>query len=76
MDLGASWPWKSTRTQVVAQTLGFMWPLVASWAMDINTDLGYSNITEPDMVYGLCPELVVTMAPGGSKGHPDGYGQW
>lgn len=29
-----------------------MWPLVATWAMNINTDPGFRRTMNPDMVFG------------------------
>ncbi|KAK7821257.1 hypothetical protein U0070_000203 [Myodes glareolus] len=46
-----------------------LWPLVATWAMDINTDPDCESTTDLDMVLGHTPGSDVTMAPGGSSGH-------
>lgn len=46
-----------------------VWPLVATWAMDISTKLVYSRTSDPDMAYGGSPDLHIIMATGRSKGH-------
>ena len=43
-----------------------LWPLVATWAMDINTSPGYGRITDSDMFLGHSLGSDVTMALGGS----------
>lgn len=52
----------------MTQIPGFVWPLVAPWDMDINIDLSCSRTT--DMVLDSSLGLIVTMVPGGGKGHP------
>lgn len=51
-----------------------MWPLVARWAMDINTNPDCSRPMDLVMVLGSNLGLGVTMVPGESTGHPDWHG--
>lgn len=48
-----------------------MWPLVATWTTDINTDYSCERTTEPDMVLVHSPGLDVIVALAGITGHPD-----
>ena len=38
-----------------------VWPLVASWASDINTDPSYGRTMNPDMALSSIPGLDLTM---------------
>lgn len=51
-----------------------MWPMMASWAININTNPGCGRTTDPDMVRGSSPGLDVTMIPSDSTGHQDQHG--
>lgn len=51
-----------------------MWPLVATWTTDINTDYSCERTTEPDMVLVHSPGLDVIVALAGITGHPDQHG--
>ena len=44
--------------------------------MDLNTDPGFSRITDPDVVLFSSLGLHVTVAPGGDEGHPRGHGPY
>lgn len=71
MNLGSSMAYRHPhgyRLQQRPQTSA--WPLVVVWTMDINTVLGYSRTTDPDMSSGA------VWASGGSTGHPEQYGPW
>ena len=43
-------------------------------ATDINTDLGWGRVTDPDMALSNSPDPDNTMSPGGSRGHSDWQG--
>ena len=55
---------------------------MAPWDIGVSIELDYGRptdpdmgrIMDPDMVLGSSLGLVVTMVPGGNKGHPDRYG--
>ena len=51
-----------------------MWLLVATWAIDINTDPSCGQTMFPAMVLGSSLGWDATMAPGGSTGHSDQHG--
>lgn len=68
MALAPAWNLDTNKTTSYSLDSGYMWPLVAIWVMDFNTDLGCGMIVDPDTVLGSNPGLVVTMTLGGSKG--------
>lgn len=47
------------------------WPLVATWAREINTNSGCHRTMDPDMVLNCSLVQVVTIASGGCVGYPD-----
>ncbi|KAL6044857.1 hypothetical protein STEG23_017028, partial [Scotinomys teguina] len=51
-----------------------MWPLVATWATDINTDPGYGRTMNPNMVLSSGLYFEFTRAPGDNSGHSDQHG--
>lgn len=55
-------------------TQASMWPMMASWAININTNPGCGRTTDPDRVRGSSPGLDVTMIPSDSTGHQDQHG--
>lgn len=71
-----TWPLKqpeprtSTWLQAAAKTRDICWLSAATWAMGINTEPGYSKTLESDMTLGSSTDMNITVASGGSTGHP------
>lgn len=56
---------------MVQRGQGFLWTLMAIWAVDITTEPGCYRNTDPDMILCGILGLNVTMAPGGCPGYLD-----